>query len=347
MDDPYLRERSKKEYQRLVSDNRLKQERLLRFRDLAASTRDGETVCLRANIGLLSDVEIARRNGADGVGLYRTEFPFMASANFPDRQDQYRLYRRVVESFAGQVVTFRTLDIGGDKTLPYFNRPVEDNPSLGRRSVRVSLDHREMFRTQIEAILMAGTHGPVRLMFPMISTMDEIGICRDVVQEARNNLQACGLDVPDIPLGVMIEVPAAISIADHLAKEVDFFALGTNDLIQYMLAADRGNSMIHQYYDPFHPAILEGIRRMIEVSHRHNKQLCICGEMARDPGCFALLVGLGLREFSVSGPAILPLKATLSQLTSGRLSELAQQALQQGHSSKVREMVDQVIREVD
>ena len=165
----------KQEYQRLVKEQRRKQEALLRFKDSPAQTKDHLSVCLRANIGLLSDIELARSNGSDGVGLYRTEFPFMARTSFPTREEQYNLYRRVIESFDGQQVTFRTLDIGGDKSLPYFRTPAEENPSLGWRSVRVSLDHRDIFRTQLEAILMAGRHGSVRMMFPMVTRMEELG----------------------------------------------------------------------------------------------------------------------------------------------------------------------------
>ncbi len=337
----------KDEYKRLIADDRHKQEQLLVYKDRTSSTRDGVEVCLRANIGLFSDVNIARRNGADGVGLYRTEFPFMARASFPDRDDQYDLYKRVVESFEGQVVTFRTLDIGGDKRLPYFASPPEENPALGWRSVRMSLDRRDMFRTQIEAMLLAGTHGPVRLLFPLITNLEDILACREVVEEARQNLIDEGNKIPRIPLGVMIEVPAAVSIADHLASQVDFFALGTNDLIQYMLAADRGNSLVHDYYDPLHPAILRAIRHVVKVADEYDKHLCICGEMAGDPGCFALLVGLGLREFSVSGPAILRLKATLAQLPMKGLSELAARALEQDTGRKVRALVDEMMPRID
>lgn len=340
-------EQVQEEYRRLEDDNRRAQEQLQEFHDKPALTADGERVFLRANVGLLSDVEIAQRNGAEGVGLYRTEFPYMARSSFPDRDDQYQLYKRVVESFAGQPVTIRTLDIGGDKALPYFNAPKEDNPFMGWRSVRVSLDHREMFRTQVEAILMAATHGPVKLLFPMICNMDEVHACKEVVAEAQTNLEQEGWNLPEVPLGVMIEVPAAIVLAHHMAPEVDFFALGTNDLIQYMLAADRANPMIHQYYEPLHPAVIMAIRQLVEVSKRYDKGLCICGEMASDPACFPLLVGLGLREFSVSAPAILRMKAMLSRLSLERLTRLGEEALQVDHNKKVRRLVDSVMQEIN
>ncbi len=336
----------KREYQRLVHENRRKQEALLKFKDAPAQTLDQVAICLRANVGLLSDIDSARNHGASGIGLYRTEFPFMTRPSFPSRQEQYDLYRRAIESFQGQQVTFRTLDIGGDKSLPYFQPPAEENPSLGWRSVRVSLAHREIFRTQLEAILMAGRHGPVRVMFPMVTTVAELRSCRQVFSEAKENLLHEGIETPDIPLGVMVEVPATISIAKHLAKEADFFALGTNDLIQYMLAADRGNALVQQYYDPLHPAMVQAIAQMVRVATETGRELCICGEMASDPHCFALLVGLGLREFSVSAPSILPLKAMLSQLSSGRLTRLAEQALEQDDSGGTRQLIAAALQEI-
>jgi len=335
------------EYQRLKADSVRQQEQLLEFKDREARSSDGESVCLRANVGLVSDLELAHRYGAQGVGLYRTEFPYMARTNFPDRQTQYDIYRIVVESFAGESVTIRTLDIGGDKMLPYFEVPEEDNPFLGWRSIRVSLDHRDMFRTQIEAILMASTHGNVKIMFPMVSSMDEVIACKEVVREAKQNLEAEGWTIADVPFGVMIEVPAAVLLANHFASEVDFFALGTNDLVQYMLAADRGNSQIERYYDSLHPAVLQAIAHLVDVAKRHKKGLCICGEMASDPACFAILVGLGLREFSVSSPRILPLKSVLSKLSLTQMQGLAKQVLRESRGSTVRSMVDQMLQEAN
>ena len=324
-----------------------KQEALLKFKDHPAQTRDEVAVTLRANVGLLSDIEQARNHNAEGIGLYRTEFPFMATTSFPSREEQYELYRRAIESFDGKLVTFRTLDIGGDKSLPYFPAPAEENPSLGWRSVRISLDRRDVFSTQIEAILMAARHGPARLMFPMITTTGELRACREVVRDAREKLRGEGIETPEIPIGVMIEVPATLAIARHLARDADFFALGTNDLIQYMLAADRGNAMVHQYYDPLHPAMMQAIDAMVSVAAETGRGLCICGEMASDPACFALLVGLGLREFSVSAPSILPLKAMLAQLDESNLVQLAQQAMRNGDGDATRQMIDETLRSID
>ena len=338
----------KEEYTRLEEDCSAELHRLEEFRNLPAQTSDGELIVLRANIGLVSDVEVALRNGAEGVGLYRTEFPYMARANFPDREDQYRLYRRVIEGFAGHPVTIRTLDIGGDKALPYFSPPKEDNPFMGWRSVRVSLDNRDIFRTQIEAILMAGTHGPVKLLFPMISGLEEVRACRAVVEEAREQLRSEGVAfAEEVPVGVMIEVPAAVQLAAQLAREVDFFALGTNDLIQYMLAADRNNPLVNKYYDPLHPAILQVLYSVAEVARREEKGLCLCGEMASDPLNFLVLIGMGIREFSMASPFIPRTKAMLRDLPAKAARKAVLEVLQLPTSSAIRAHLVQVLKEVE
>jgi phosphotransferase system enzyme I (PtsP) len=335
------------EYRRLEEDCSRELHRLEEFRDLPAVTRDGVRVVLRANIGLISDVEVARRNGAEGVGLYRTEFPYMARGQFPDRLDQYQLYRKVVEGFAGAPVTIRTLDIGGDKALPYFAPPKEDNPFMGWRSVRVSLDNRDIFRTQIEAILMAGMHGPVKLLFPMITGLEEVRACRQVVQEACENLLRDGvLFAEAIPVGIMIEVPAAVQLAEQLAREVDFFALGSNDLIQYLLAADRNNPLVKKYYDPLHPAVLRTLRDVAEVARRQGKGLCLCGEMASDPLNLLLLIGLGITEFSMPAPFIPRTKAFLRDLSSRVARRAAREALEMGDSDSIRAHLSRVLARV-
>ncbi len=300
------------EYQRLQVDQNRELCRLDQYRDEPAMTSDGVRITLRANIGLISDINVAKRFGAEGVGLYRTEFPYMARGDFPSREDQYELYSRVVKEFAGQPVTIRTLDIGGDKGLPYFSPPKEDNPFMGWRSVRVSLDNQDIFRTQIEAILMAGRHGPVKLLFPMISSMDETRACLKIVDEARNNLTREGLEfTEELPIGVMIEVPAAVRLVPQLANKVDFFALGTNDLIQYLLAADRNNPLVSKYYDPLHPAVLQVLYEVTATALSLGKGVSLCGEMATDPLTLLLLIGMGIREFSMPAPFIPRTKAFL------------------------------------
>jgi phosphotransferase system enzyme I (PtsP) len=325
------------EYLRLEFDRTQEQERLDRLRDVPAMTRDGQRIQLLANIGLLSDIEIARRNGAEGVGLYRTEFPYMARSSFPNRNDQYQLYRKVVEGFSGVSVTIRTLDIGGDKSLPYFQHPREDNPFMGWRSVRVSLDNRAIFQTQIEAILMASAHGKVRLLFPMISNLEEIRSCQQLVADAMTRLQEEKIDfADDIPIGAMIEVPAAVRLASHLAKEVDFFALGTNDLIQYMLAADRSNPLVQNYYDPLHPAVLSALASMAEVTKKTGIDLCLCGEMATDQRCLFVLLGLGIEKFSLSAPYIPRLKEFLTKVNLEQARDFSAEILQMGSSRQIR-----------
>ena len=300
------------EYQRLQVDQNRELCRLDQYRDEPAMTSDGVRITLRANIGLISGINVAKRFGAEGVGLYRTEFPYMARGDFPSREDQYELYSRVVKEFAGQPVTIRTLDIGGDKGLPYFSPPKEDNPFMGWRSVRVSLDNQDIFRTQIEAILMAGRHGPVKLLFPMISSMDETRACLKIVDEARNNLTREGLEfTEELPIGVMIEVPAAVRLVPQLANKVDFFALGTNDLIQYLLAADRNNPLVSKYYDPLHPAVLQVLYEVTATALSLGKGVSLCGEMATDPLTLLLLIGMGIREFSMPAPFIPRTKAFL------------------------------------
>ncbi len=332
------------EYFRLEHDRHEEQERLDKLREIPATSADGERIWLRANIGLVSDINIARRNGAEGVGLYRTEFPYMARSSFPNREDQYQLYKQVVEDFAGQPVTIRTLDIGGDKALPYFTPPKEDNPFMGWRSVRVSLDNREIFQTQIEAILMAAVHGPIRLLFPMISNIDEIRACKVVVQDALQNLKQQGIPcAEDVPLGAMIEVPAAVRLAPHLASEVDFFSLGSNDLIQYLLAADRGNPLVQRYYDPLHPAVLLSIDSLTRVASEKQIDLCVCGEMSTDPVCFLTLVGLGIRQFSLSAPYIPMLKDFISKVDIATAEQVAKRVLELPDSQSIRALLNETI----
>lgn len=335
------------EYRRLENDRQEEFDRHQKLAHLPAISKDGTQVTLRANIGLISDVEVALRNGAKGVGLYRTEFPYMIRDTFPDRQDQYLLYRKVVESFQGEPVTIRTLDIGGDKGLPYFTPPEEENPFMGWRSVRFSLDNRDIFRTQIEAILMAAYHGPVKLLFPMISSMEEVLACKSVVRDALGNLDAGGLaHARHVPVGVMIEVPAAVQLVQHLVKEVDFFALGTNDLIQYMLASDRNNPLVRKYYDPLHPSILHVIRQVSAFAVGEGKGLCLCGEMVTEPMNFLVLIGMGIREFSMAAPSIPRVKEILGNVTTDQATRAADHVLQMSHSSGIRSYLNEILAEI-
>lgn len=332
------------EYLRLEQDRLQEKERLLQLRDVSATTYDGQQVFLRANIGLLSDVDIALRHGAQGVGLYRTEFLYMTQNSFPDRDQQCRHYQKIISKFNGMPVTIRTLDIGGDKVLPYFNQPKENNPFMGWRSVRVSLDNPVIFQVQLEAILMAAATGPVRILFPMITNIEEIRRCKELLSAAGQHLTELGIEhTQQIPVGVMIEVPAAVRLGPHLAKEVDFFALGTNDLIQYLLAADRSNPRVQNHYDPLHPAVLLSLESIIVTAKEQNVDLCLCGEMATDPACLLLLIGLGVRDFSLSAPYIPQLKHLLSRVDSHLAANIAQQALQLADSSSIRRLLQETL----
>lgn len=318
----------KKEYVRLEQEYAGRMKELEGLRDLPAVTTDGVAITLSANIGLISDVRVANLHGAEGVGLYRTEFPYMARSSFPSREEQAIIYRKILEGFPGQTVNIRTLDIGGDKGLSYFPYPPEDNPFLGWRSIRVSLERQDIFKEQLAGILLASHAGSPTIMFPLISSLDEIRQIREILTSVRNELLREGHDVPGyIPLGIMIEVPAAVQIIDFLIQEVDYVSIGTNDLIQYTLAADRNNASVRQYYDPYHPAILHSIKRVADAANKAGKKVSVCGEMAADPLCALLLTGMGIREFSLSAPSIPVVKQALRSNSFEACRRLARAAL--------------------
>jgi phosphotransferase system enzyme I (PtsP) len=268
-------------------------------------TSDGERVQLLANVNLISDLQSAKLLKAEGIGLYRSEFPFIVRDNFPSEEEQHRIYRRIVEEMEDREVTFRTLDVGGDKMLSYFPKANESNPFLGLRAIRFSLKHPGIFRQQLRAMLRAGVDGNIRIMFPLVSSLDDFLDARDVVHqcmdELRNEQAPC---TSDPKLGVMIELPSAVEIADDLAREVDFISIGTNDLVQYMLAVDRTNEAISHLYMYHHPAILRAIKRVIDAAARYGTDLSVCGEMAAESRMIPFLVGAGLRKLSVSVNAI-------------------------------------------
>jgi phosphotransferase system, enzyme I, PtsP len=330
-------ERVRVEYERLQRDYSLKRLELDGLRDLPAVTTDGFRVHLRANIGLLSDVKVALANGAEGVGLYRTEFPYMTRKSFPDRHDQFQLYRRILEGFGPLPVSIRTLDIGGDKGLPYFAYPKEDNPFMGWRSIRVSLERKDIFVEQLAAVLMASIHGRASLMFPMVSGVDEIRAIKNIMEEVKGELTKEGHPFnPDMRFGIMVELPAAVLTADILIREVDYFSIGTNDLIQYTLAADRNNPKVKKYYDSFHPAVLHSIKRVADVANRAGKQVSICGEMAADPMSAVVLLGMGISDFSLSAPLIPLVKQTILKISRTSAAEIAERVLTMVSSGEIR-----------
>jgi len=328
----------RREYERLQNDDNARRRELESLREEPAVTLDGVRIHLRANIALLNDVKVAIASGAEGVGLYRTEFPYMIRSTFPTRGELCRLYRRVLEDFAPLPVTIRTLDIGGDKTLTYFPLPVEENPFMGWRSIRLSLECPDIFREQLAGAFMASVYGTLRLMFPLITSLEEIRQVREILKETKAEVESSGHTVsPSIRVGIMIEVPAAVQIADILIDEVDFFSIGTNDLVQYTLAADRNNPKIQKYYDPFHPAVLRSIKRVADIGARAGKPVSLCGEMVADAANAVLLMGLGLTEFSLSAPAIPVIKDTLRKVSREDAESYAEQILSLGSSGEVRE----------
>ncbi|MBK5273500.1 MAG: phosphoenolpyruvate--protein phosphotransferase [Desulfuromonadales bacterium] len=318
----------KEEYARLEQDHAGRMKELEGLRDLPAMTSDGTVIVLSANIGLISDVRVANMHGADGVGLYRTEFPYMARAAFPNRIDQAAIYSKILEGFPGRNVNIRTLDIGGDKGLPYFSYPHEDNPFLGWRSIRVSLERQDIFREQLAGILLSKGAGVATIMFPLITSLDEIRLIKEILASVREELIKEGHEVPgSLTLGIMIEVPAAVQIVEFLVREVDYVSIGTNDLIQYTLAADRNNPQVRQYYDPHHPAVLHSIKRVADAAAKAGKKASVCGEMAADPLNALLLLGMGIREFSLSAPSIPVVKQAIRAHSLKECRKLARDVL--------------------
>lgn len=286
-----------------------------KVRDAATQTLDGHRVELMANIGSPEDIERVIANGAEGVGLFRTEFLYMGRAEIPSEEEQFVAYRKVLEGLAPRPVIVRTLDIGGDKSLPYFEMPHELNPFLGFRAIRLTMRNMELFRPQLRALLRASLYGNLKIMFPMIATVDEFREAKKLLLAEKLALQKEGYEIFDeIEIGVMIEIPAAALCADLLAKEVDFMSIGTNDLIQYTMAADRMNEQVAYLYQPFHPAVLRLIRHVIESAHREDKWAGMCGEMAGDQTAIPILLKLGLDEFSMSATSILPARSLIRSL---------------------------------
>jgi phosphotransferase system enzyme I (PtsP) len=306
-----------REYDRLERDYAELNRELGELRNLPAETTDGYRVSLYANIGLLSDIAFAQLHGAQGIGLYRTEIPFLSHRDFPSEEEQFSLYCRVVEGMAGKPVTIRTLDIGADK-YPSYMRSVaaEPNPFLGWRSIRISLEMEEIFKTQLRAILRAGDLGRVRMLIPMISSLEEIQKVKEILAEAKNELQREGTPYDrQMELGIMVEVPAAVQLAERFLREVDFLSIGTNDLIQYILAVDRSNRKVASLYEPLHPAVLAALNSTIEAGKREGKRIGMCGEMAGDPLCAVLLLGMGLEEFSMGSLYIPVIKKAIRSIS--------------------------------
>ena len=294
---------------------------------LEAITLDGVRVTLRANVDIPEEAEAAARSGAEGVGLMRTEFLVVGRASMPDEDEQYRAYRRVVEAFEGKPVVIRTFDIGGDK-LPLGGFPSEPNPFLGWRAIRMCLDQPDMFRTQLRALLRAAVHGDLRIMLPLVVSLDEVLAARRLLEESADELKARGVEYrADVPLGVMIETPAAAVASDTLTRDVDFFSIGTNDLVQYTLAVDRGNANLADRFTPLHPAVLRLIKRTVEVAELGDIEVAVCGEMASQPLMAFALLGLGVRQMSVAPRSVPLVKRIVRSVTAAHARLAASAAL--------------------
>ena len=306
-------------------------------------SKDGQHVELAANIGTPNDVEGVLGNGGEAVGLYRTEFLYMGRDNFPTEEEQFEAYKAVLEAMGEKPVVVRTLDIGGDKELPYLHLPKEMNPFLGYRAVRLCLDDTDLFRTQLRALLRASAYGKSRIMFPMIATLNEFRAAKALLLEEKAKLVSEGVTVSDeIEVGMMVEIPSAAVLADQFAKEVDFFSIGTNDLIQYTMAADRMNEKVSYLYQPYNPSILRLVKMVIDAAHKEGKWTGMCGEMAGDQTAIPLLLGLGLDEFSMSATSILPARSLISKLSKAEMAELAAEALNKSTVEEVIELVENI-----
>ncbi|EAG7603227.1 phosphoenolpyruvate--protein phosphotransferase [Listeria monocytogenes] len=333
-------------YEKIKSGFALQQAEWDKLKNEKTVSKDGVHVELAANIGTPNDLEGVISNGGEAVGLYRTEFLYMGRDNFPTEEEQFEAYKAVVSGMDGKSVVVRTLDIGGDKTLPYLELPEEMNPFLGFRAIRLCFANEELFRTQLRALLRASVYGNLKIMFPMIATVNEFRQARDILLDEKAKLKAAGTEVSDsIELGIMIEIPAAAVLADQFAKEVDFFSIGTNDLIQYTMAADRMNERVSYLYQPYNPSILRLVKMVIDASHKEGKWTGMCGEMAGDQTAVPLLLGLGLDEFSMSASSILKSRSLIKRLDQSEMVKLAEEALNKSTAEEVVELVEKYTAE--
>ncbi|HDE3352885.1 TPA: phosphoenolpyruvate--protein phosphotransferase [Staphylococcus aureus] len=318
---------------------------LQKLRDADTVTVDGVHAELAANIGTPNDLPGVIENGAQGIGLYRTEFLYMGRDQMPTEEEQFEAYKEVLEAMDGKRVVVRTLDIGGDKELSYLNLPEEMNPFLGYRAIRLCLAQQDIFRPQLRALLCASVYGKLNIMFPMVATINEFREAKAILLEEKENLKNEGHDISDdIELGIMVEIPATAALADVFAKEVDFFSIGTNDLIQYTLAADRMSERVSYLYQPYNPSILRLVKQVIEASHKEGKWTGMCGEMAGDETAIPLLLGLGLDEFSMSATSILKARRQINGLSKNEMTELANRAVDCATQEEVIELVNNYVK---
>ncbi len=326
----------RREFRRLQQEEKAMSEKLRSLGTLPAKTKDGARIHLYANTGLVSDLKPSMKSGAEGVGLYRTEFPFMIRERFPGEEEQRQVYREVLESFHPQPVIMRTLDVGGDKALPYF--PIqEDNPFLGWRGIRITLDHPEIFLVQLRAMMKANAGlNNLQLLLPMVSDVREVDQALALIHRAHDELLEEGEDVKLPKIGVMIEVPSAIYQADELARRVDFFSVGSNDLTQYLLAVDRNNPRVAELYDSLHPAVLRALKQLVEAARQHKRPVSVCGEMAGDPAAALLLLGMGISSLSMSASSLLGIKWLVRSFSRRRAKAALERALKMENAGEVR-----------
>ena len=332
-------------YRERARQEALEEEDLKRLASLEAQTTDGVHITLRANVDLPEEADLAATSGAEGVGLLRTEFLVVGRANMPDEEEQYRAYTRVVRAFGGRPIVIRTFDIGGDK-LPIGGFPTEPNPFLGWRAIRMCLDQPDLFRTQLRALLRAATQGDVRIMLPLVVTLQEVRQAKEMLEQAAAELEARG--VPhrrDVPLGVMIETPAAAIAVDTFVKDVSFLSIGTNDLVQYTLAVDRGNANLASRFTPLHPAVLRLIRRTVEVGAEAGLDVAVCGEMASQPLMAFALLGLGVRQLSVSPRSVPLVKRLVRGVSTANAEAAALEALDMPTAADAQDVLHRRLRE--
>jgi phosphotransferase system enzyme I (PtsI) len=322
-------------------------DRLIANRDQPALSADGTRIELLANINNLADAQASQKVGASGVGLFRTEYLFLTHHDVPNEEEQYEHYRQIILNSPNQTVTIRTLDLGGDKTVPYLGRRGEPNPFMGWRSIRIFFENSKLFVTQIRAILRAGRHGRVSMLFPMITTLEELHFANNLVKETRNNLRREGVAFgEDVKLGVMVEVPAAAVCIDALLREVDFISIGSNDLIQYLMAADRDNPKVAHLCEPLNPAIFRVLQMVLSACQRTGTPVTLCGEMAGQARSALVLFGMGLRRFSMS-PAFVPtVKALLGSVTTAQAERFAHHVLQLNTNEEIRTYLTARLHEV-
>jgi phosphotransferase system enzyme I (PtsI) len=315
--------------------------KLINLKNLSATTIDGHNIKLGSNIGTPNDIDSAKNNGAECIGLYRTEFLFMGRASLPSEEEQFQAYKDIAESMENRTVIIRTMDIGGDKDLPYMNLPKEDNPFLGWRAIRISIDRKDILHAQLNAILKASAFGKIHILFPMIISIEEVKILKSEIEILKKKLDEKKiLFDKNIKIGVMIETPASAIIAEHLIQEVDFFSIGTNDLTQYTLAVDRGNDFISHLYNPMHPSVLQLIKKVIDVAHKYGKWTSMCGELAGDQRATILLLGMGLDEFSMSSINIPKVKKIIRRISFSYAKKLANKALKLGTNQEILDLLN-------